>query len=266
MNILVARREVTINAGRIDLFGIDSDGTLYIFELKVNTARSAIIGQVIAYRQVIRTMSRDQLTESVRQGPGGVDLATEFERHFGHRMPEIGEHEPVMVLIAGAFDLNTSLCVTELAEKGFGIVALLYVISDDRVALVRALRPDGTVSLSPPGRRSLWQVVPVRPDVREFCGTRLDAVVPPVMTFQGIYAMYTRWVIEQEGLGRGMQFLQPCAFGRELAAFMANSGQWVRGFALPGTRIDPCEPLEAVPSLRPRKTEGHRVVAYRRVA
>lgn len=268
MDVLVVRRESPIGAGRIDLLGIDARGTLHVFEVKLHTTKPVVAGQLLAYRYATRTMSPDELVASVAHGPGGVDLAAEFERHFGHPMPELMVQEPVLVLIAGGFDLTTARFVMELAHSPIVIIPLGYRINEDRVDIFRAQRPDGAVEVFSNQRTAqyleLWRV-DVRWDVQEFCDTQLPKVVPRMMTFAGLFAMYMDWATAQEKRRRDMPFLQRRNFAKELAAYMSNSNLWVPGYVLPGTEIDPNEALDVLPSIRPRKTAGHRIVAYQRV-
>lgn len=281
LDLLIIGRQVKVPpAGVIDLLGIDATGTIYIIELKVHLADPETIAQVLDYFGSIRRMTKQELKHATATGRIRVNWEAAFQRHFGFPIPETLNQSQKLMVIASSFDPRTARTLLvvqsllQLKEEGCRVLAFHYLVDSHELSLVplnleeRYLEPyavaptRGRRPSSTPRSPVQLQRYKVRIDVERFWLTHAPDFISPVALFRPVYELYERWVRPQ--LAEGDEPLQAGQFGRQLAAFVAASGEWTRVFLPPETKVELYEPLVDLPSIRPRFGPSHPLVAYLR--
>lgn len=116
LNVLVIGRQVVTDfGGRIDLLGIDADGSLAIVELKRDRTPREIVAQVLDYASWVQSLSTPQIYERA-QTYLGKRFETAFIERFGTSPPDRLNQNHTMVIVASALDSSSQRIVRYLSE------------------------------------------------------------------------------------------------------------------------------------------------------
>lgn len=166
-------RQIQTDAGRIDLLGVDAEGALLVFELKLGQLSRGAVSQAIEYAAFLCDLGPDDLFSLISNSSGrnGIalisDFADEFEQRFGRRPSEDGLFVRT-VLVSQEYDEPSARSIDWLSHNGIAIEHFV----------LRGARTGNTVvfdvleSIPPPIRR--WWYPPAqakRPQLVEWLFT-----------------------------------------------------------------------------------------------
>lgn len=123
-------REIQTDAGRIDLLGVDPEGTLVVFELKLGRLSRGAVSQAIEYTAFLYDLELENLSSLIANSSGrnGVspisDFASEFERRIGRRLPE-SDLAIRTVLVSEEIDEPSARSIDWLYQNGIPIGHLI---------------------------------------------------------------------------------------------------------------------------------------------
>ncbi|SEB56707.1 hypothetical protein SAMN04489806_1127 [Paramicrobacterium humi] len=277
MNVMIIGRQVSAGPRcRIDLLAIDWDGTVYVIELKLGAALPETTAQVLDYLNAIENRSPEEFIRLARD-EHGIDLLNAFQQEFGLPLPEAINETQHAIVIAQSFHSRTENNLLYLRNRGHQITAFTYGMNVDGVALSPACIEDGESEASSARwplqeRRRRPRVATQmaapgyapRIDLQWFWHLYAPRFVADIVLVQSAHRIYQAWMAAQMSEGSSLSTLSEGQFARQLRNLLESSGEWMRVYLLPGTRIDPFLPLIEQPSTRTSRTDGHRIVAYQR--
>ncbi|WP_181430158.1 hypothetical protein [Curtobacterium sp. MCPF17_018] len=124
--IILGRDVKTDGHGDVDLVAIDSDGQLWVIELKLKSATRKIMEQTIGYASWGESATRQDLANLYAAYSGGASLSDEFERRFSKRLPERAERGLVVATVAFKTDEHAHCQLEWLAGHGGPVRAYEY--------------------------------------------------------------------------------------------------------------------------------------------
>lgn len=244
-DLLMIGRQVRVAGGIIDLLAIDSNGVIYIVELKLRAAGPSVVGQVLSYRRSIKRLDREGIIRLAATGDPKTDLAGVFQRHFGLPLPKTLNESRVIMIIAESIRPQTADSILELLDGGNLFTTYRYIFQSDDVSLIPCCRtqqdveegahletkPFATASrvAAVPNRLPIHRI-PIDDDVRRFWLTQAGHFTP-FATFRFIYERYEDWV-QAEGID-GVRPCQSGRFGLHLSAIVRESSEWTRIYVAP---------------------------------
>lgn len=124
--LFIGRQVQTPFGGVIDLLGIDSDGVVYVIELKRDKTPREVVAQVLDYASWVATLDRESLLDLYRPTDGS-SFEKDFARKFGTNMPEDINAEHKLMIVAAEVDAATQRMVGYLnAAYAVPINAILF--------------------------------------------------------------------------------------------------------------------------------------------
>ena len=147
-------REIQTDAGRIDLLGVDPEGTLVVFELKLGKLSRGAVSQAIEYTAFLYDLELEDLislitNSSGRKGISSIsDFVNQYKRRIGQSLPE-DNFVIQAVLVSEEIDEPSARSIDWLYQSGIPIGHLV----------LRASRSGGDVvfdvleNWAPPVRR-----------------------------------------------------------------------------------------------------------------
>lgn len=130
-SITLLGRQVTTEGGPLDLWGVDEDGRIVVFELKRGTLKRDAVAQVIDYASDLAHSDIERLAQLVQDYSGhrGVDKIEDFEDWYSDSFqgfPGALEEKPKMVLVGLGVDPGARRMVNYLADSGIPIELLTF--------------------------------------------------------------------------------------------------------------------------------------------
>ena len=125
--VTLVGRQVRVDAGCIDLLGIDETGRLVVFELKRGELTRDAVAQVLDYCSYLEELPESELTSLIVKGSGtnGIDKIEDFEDWYSNREGE--SIKPVRMKLVGlGTDAAASRMVEFLAMGGIDISLITY--------------------------------------------------------------------------------------------------------------------------------------------
>jgi len=160
--LTIGRQVPTPHGKLVDLLAVDSEGSIYVVELKRDRTPRDVVAQVLDYASWVSTLSGDDVREIFRRYRADEELDAAFDNAFGAAPPDEVNEQHHLMIVASSLDPGTERIVEYLAGRGVPInVALFqYFRADDHEYIVRTWLVDGqaeTVGGSPPAKRSRGQ-------------------------------------------------------------------------------------------------------------
>ncbi|PYY64423.1 hypothetical protein DEJ30_08130 [Curtobacterium sp. MCPF17_003] len=124
--IILGRDVKTHGHGDVDLVAIDSDGQLWVIELKLKSATRKIMEQTIGYASWGKSASLRDLANLYAAYSGGTSLSDEFERRFGKRLPGRAERGLIVATVASKTDEHAHCQLEWLEGHGGPVRAYEY--------------------------------------------------------------------------------------------------------------------------------------------
>ncbi|MGH6692994.1 MAG: endonuclease NucS domain-containing protein [Gammaproteobacteria bacterium] len=124
-------RQLPIEAGVLDLLGIDQDGRLVLLELKRGTLTRDAVAQILDYVSDISGTEPEQLARVIEDhsGHGGIEKIEDFVDWYGREFPNSAgplERTPRMMLVGLGADHRARRVVNFLADSGIDIHLLTF--------------------------------------------------------------------------------------------------------------------------------------------
>lgn len=113
--LIIGRQVVTEFGGRIDLLGLDIDGSVVIVELKRDRTPREIVAQVLDYASWVASLTTRQVHE-IAQEHLKTPLGAAFRERFDAPLPQTLNETHTMVIVASAFDAPSQRIVRYLSE------------------------------------------------------------------------------------------------------------------------------------------------------
>ena len=141
LDVLIIGRQVQSEfGGRIDLLGMDEDGSLVVFELKRDKTPRDIVAQTLDYAGWVKDLSYDEVV-TIAAEHLKTPLASAFQDHFGTSLPQTLNGSHSLVIVAAELDDASERIVEYLSESyGVNINAIYFNFfkSGDQELLGRA--------------------------------------------------------------------------------------------------------------------------------
>jgi hypothetical protein len=114
--LLLIRRQVYTNGGKLDILAMDGDGVLVIAELKRERTAREVVAQVIDYASWVRERTPRDIDELCRQ-THGKSLAEAFRSQFQYDLPESACKSHRMVVVAAQLDDSSERIIRYLQDE-----------------------------------------------------------------------------------------------------------------------------------------------------
>lgn len=131
IDILIFGRQVITTFGkRIDLLGIDEDGSLQIIELKREKTPRETVAQILDYASWIKDLSYSDINE-ISEKFLNKDIATAYSGKYEKPIPESINDSHGMIVVASELDDSSERIVQYLSEYGLNINCIFFNVFDD---------------------------------------------------------------------------------------------------------------------------------------
>ena len=139
--LMVIGRQVQTDRGkRIDLLGIDEDGTVRILELKRGRAAREAVAQVLEYGAWVQKLSREKITELFASFSPETSFEEAFENTFGFAPPEEINAGHKLTLVSTQIDRDAQEIIEYLDaayEVPINVIFFRYFKEGDREYIAR---------------------------------------------------------------------------------------------------------------------------------
>jgi len=162
--LLIIGRQVHTAFGKIvDLLAVDSDGTLFVVELKRDKTPRDIVAQILDYA----SWADDLLDAGVRQVWESFRPDREFDEAFGEAfgaaVPDTLGSELSLIIVGSAVDPSTERIVSYLNRKfdvPINVVFFQYFTVDDHRYVARTWLVDDAADATPAQRKQVSSTAP----------------------------------------------------------------------------------------------------------
>lgn len=112
----------TDHGARVDVLAIDSEGVLYVIELKRNRTPRDVVAQALDYGSWVGGLGADRIASIFESGgfSHAESVEESFAEHFGAGLPEAINESHRLIIVASAFDPSTERIVDYLLQD-FGV-------------------------------------------------------------------------------------------------------------------------------------------------
>lgn len=148
---VIGRQIVTDFGKRIDLLAVDSQGDLYVIELKKDRTPREVVAQSLEYGFWAQGLSFEDVRELYAKHHQGEDFDSAFTSHFEADLPEAINTGHHLIVVATGMDLSTEQIVDYVRGYGVPINVLFfeYLQEGDRSYLARSWLTDPELDASP---------------------------------------------------------------------------------------------------------------------
>jgi hypothetical protein len=155
--LVIARQKTIPGVGRLDLLGIDQNGTLIIIELKRDSAPREAVAQALDYASWLHSADAVQIEEWAEQHLNRP-LKEKFCEYFdAEEFPELSCQKHRILLVASRLDASAERIITYLSEQfGVEINAIFFQyarLSSGKEILARAMLVTESVTQPPSSNR-----------------------------------------------------------------------------------------------------------------
>ena len=125
-------RQIQTDAGRIDLLGVDAEGTLLVFELKVGKLSRGAISQGIEYAAFLCDLEAGDLANLIANSSGrnGIPQISDFVKEYEQRIGYVPFGDGVgvrLVLVSQEHDDPSARAIEWLNQNGIAIENLVLL-------------------------------------------------------------------------------------------------------------------------------------------
>lgn len=163
--MLIGRQVVTNNQGKIDLLGINLEGTLIVIELKRDKTPRDVIAQTLDYASWVVNLTADEISKIYQNYKGNdsnASLANDFRIKFNKELEEESinsSHQ--LIIVASEMDLSTERITNYLNRYEIPINILFFSVFelDGKRLLSRTwfIDPQETTdTTTPPSQKAPW--------------------------------------------------------------------------------------------------------------
>lgn len=140
--LILGRQVITDFGKRIDLFGVDALGTLYVIELKRDRTPREIVSQLLDYGSWLESVGGERVAEIFEEQHPGESFADSFADAFGEAPLAITGSQHRLIIVAAELDPSTERIVNYLNREKFAVpinaVFFRYFKDGEREYLVRS--------------------------------------------------------------------------------------------------------------------------------
>ena len=125
--LLIIGRQVTTSFGtRIDLLAIDSQGTLYVIEVKKGRTPRDVVAQAFDYGYWVKSLSIEEVGTLYEQYHDSRSFEMAFRDCFDTDPPDAltGEHQ--LIIVASSFDPATDRIVQYVRDQGVPVFVVFF--------------------------------------------------------------------------------------------------------------------------------------------
>lgn len=156
--LIIDRQHEIDDVGRLDLLGIDENGSLMIIELKRDRTPREAIAQALDYASWLDSAKEEEIRGSA-EAYLKQSLEDAYSEYFGKDLAELSLQNHRIALVAPRLDASSERIIKYLAERyrvNINAVFFQYArLSDGREILARTmLVPEESRLVTPQGRRS----------------------------------------------------------------------------------------------------------------
>jgi hypothetical protein len=141
--LIIARQKDITDVGRLDLLGVDQDGTLVIIELKRDLTPREAVAQALDYASWLHSADEEQIAQWAEQYLKQPLKKTFCDYFDTEDFPELSCQKHRVVLVAPRLDASAERIITYLAEQysvEINAVFFQYArLSDGQEVLARAM-------------------------------------------------------------------------------------------------------------------------------
>jgi hypothetical protein len=133
LNVLVIGRQTTTSfGGRIDLLGIDAEGSLTVIELKRNMTPRDVVAQALDYGSWVVDLGFEDVVAIHNNFDPTTSFEEAFTQRFGASPPDALNESHSLVIVAAELDSSTERIVTYLNEQyGVAVNAVFFRYFED---------------------------------------------------------------------------------------------------------------------------------------
>lgn len=157
--LIIGRQVISTFGTRADLLAIDSDGMLYIIEVKKARTPRDVVAQALDYGYWISELTMDDIDQIYTKHHDGETFETGFRQRFDEDPPEVLSEAHQLVIVASSLDPQTDRIVRYVRDRGVPIYVVFfqYFRDGDLEFLARTwdadpLRPSTPVARMAPGK------------------------------------------------------------------------------------------------------------------
>jgi hypothetical protein len=153
----IGRQVITDFGKRIDLLAMDSEGDLFVIELKKDRTPREVVAQALEYGYWAQNLSFEAIQDLYAKHHDGDDFDSAFTSHFEADLPETINSGHRLFVVAGSIDASTEQIVDYVRSYGVPINVLFfeYLTDGDREYLARSWLsdPDSESTATPGGSK-----------------------------------------------------------------------------------------------------------------
>jgi hypothetical protein len=129
--LVIGRQVVTDYEGRADLLCVDTEGTVYVVEVKKDRTPREVVAQAMDYGYWVKDLGYDELRVIYARYSDGEDFDEAFRNQFGAEPPEIVNEEHQLVIVASALDPASERIVSYAQAYGLPINVVFFHTFED---------------------------------------------------------------------------------------------------------------------------------------
>lgn len=124
--LIVGRQVITSFGTRIDLLSLDSEGTLYIIEVKKGRTPREVVAQALDYGYWVAQLTLEEVAAMYAAHHEGQSFEDGFKERFDDDPPESlsGDHQ--LVIVASSLDPSTDRIVRYVRGRGVPIYVVFF--------------------------------------------------------------------------------------------------------------------------------------------
>jgi hypothetical protein len=158
--LIVGRQVPTPWNGRIDLLAVDSQGDVYVIELKRDRTPREVVAQALDYGSWVGGLGHDALAEIFTAYKPSAVLTETFEARFGSSLPDEVNQNHRLIIVASELDPSTERIIDYLSgfDIPINVVFFRYLKDGDDEYLARSwlIDPAAVEVKATPRKRRPW--------------------------------------------------------------------------------------------------------------
>ena len=152
--LIIGRQVINAFGKRLDLLAMDSEGALYVIEVKKDRTPREVVAQALDYGFWVSDLTLDQVAEIYAKHNNGQSLDDGFRERFDTDPPEDLSADHQLLIVASSIDPATERIVQYVRRHGvpINVVFFQYFKEGDREFLARTWDADPAVEEKAPTR------------------------------------------------------------------------------------------------------------------
>lgn len=130
--MIIGRQVVTVNQGKIDLLGINVEGTIIVIELKRDKTPREVVSQILDYASWIVELTSNDISDiykKYKKDNPNTSLSADFKNKFSSELKEENINQShQMVIVASEMDLSTERIANYLNRYDLPLNILFFSV------------------------------------------------------------------------------------------------------------------------------------------